>query len=723
MTVNGILKDFRRDGVVMLDNVIEQNALKTFRMQVAAELDAPSLCAESGVASPVHLSEPGSWPQGSARRVVEVVPAASGNHWQTLVAAPKLRAALDALLGVDAWELPFNTFERGKVIGRHWYCPVVFPETRGIACKEVETPSMEFEHVIRLSQLALGTAGCSLSPGLSQGDHRQFLLNSKNKCPVSRRETLFGTEWRLLRRPHATIMHMPRLEVEKLSEVLEVSNGEKFFHNSQPPSIFWEAVNRRRVRGKGWHIDVGSSFQSIWARKLVGHRDQGVILLVLLSDSMCGGGGTAFVRGSHKWIAEKIASHNPYEMRHLELNIWASTTVSDATVSGFLKPVLIDGLNDKPEGCLGKIEQVIGEAGSIILAHPWLIHAGTTNLLHVPRIMVNGMARMKNTCSIKGSRESLRDLGSTSSTQKQFVWQLEKQQAQVLEGEIYGGGDADDDDDVDGNCDTEDVVCDSKSLPFDRQCFSREQGTSCLDRREYDFGLAVQAHQQTLLPRILHMETNKLKTISCLPTASIIVPVHNSISWIHECLASVLRQSYQGPIEVSLYDDASTDGSDVAICAWAFILRGWGVSVVASGSFWEACGTALPHYKRPAEHELYGAGGIGHSKNQAVKQSFGKYLVFLDSDDIMLTRRLEAQISLVMKNPGSIVGGCWRRHPLGSTCHYEHWANGLNAQRIWLEQFREVSVQMPTWCMSRCVFETVGGFVESPPQDGEVRTF
>ena len=59
-------------------------------------------------------------------------------------------------------------------------------------------------------------------------------------------------------------------------------------------------------------------------------------MLVLLSDSMCGGGGTAFVRGSHKWIAEKIASHNPYEMRHLELNIWASTTVSDATVSGFL---------------------------------------------------------------------------------------------------------------------------------------------------------------------------------------------------------------------------------------------------------------------------------------------------------------------------------------------------------------------------------------------------
>ena len=30
-------------------------------------------------------------------------------------------------------------------------------------------------------------------------------------------------------------------------------------------------------------------------------------------------------------------------------------------------------------------------------------------------------------------------------------------------------------------------------------------------------------------------------------------------------------------------------------------------------------------------------------------------------------------------------------------------------------------MQMPTWSMSRSVFETVGGFVESPPADGEVR--
>ena len=47
-----------------------------------------------------------------------------------------------------------------------------------------------------------------------------------------------------------------------------------------------------------------------------------------------------------------------------------------------------------------------------------------------------------------------------------------------------------------------------------------------------------------------------------LPTVSIIVPVHNAVNWLDECLASVLTQrlTYRGPIQVSVYDDASTAG-------------------------------------------------------------------------------------------------------------------------------------------------------------------
>jgi hypothetical protein len=86
----------------------------------------------------------------------------------------------------------------------------------------------------------------------------------------------------------------------------------------------------------------------------------------------------------------------------------------------------------------------------------------------------------------------------------------------------------------------------------------------------------------------------------------------------------------------------------------------------------------------------------------------------------MFPTRLEKQLQLAAKNPGAILGGCWKRLPAGSTEHYESWANVLEYERLWLEQFREVTVQMPTWCMSRSVYDALGGFVESPPGDGEV---
>jgi hypothetical protein len=54
----------------------------------------------------------------------------------------------------------------------------------------------------------------------------------------------------------------------------------------------WQPVNRRRVCGKGWHIDIGPGFDLQWARTLRGHPYQGLVMIVLLSDWEPGAGGT-----------------------------------------------------------------------------------------------------------------------------------------------------------------------------------------------------------------------------------------------------------------------------------------------------------------------------------------------------------------------------------------------------------------------------------------------
>jgi len=125
----------------------------------------------------------------------------------------------------------------------------------------------------------------------------------------------------------------------------------------------------------------------------------------------------------------------------------------------------------------------------------------------------------------------------------------------------------------------------------------------------------------------------------------------------------VLVQSYRGSMQVSIYDDASDDGSDAVIRAWVPLLRARGVAVVASGSRWSHVddaaaaaddgGDATPDAK---------AGGIGHGKNRSVAQSTGELLVFLDADDIMRPGRG------VIKN--SISNGDQSMTDLQGNCSY-----------------------------------------------------
>lgn len=133
-----VSETFRRDGILVVEGVLEGAALESFRAQVSRELTRPCIPPESGTPTGVSLEQSHSWPRGSARRVIEVVPPGIGPHWDALTASldhdskpNPLVSTLNALLGEGAWELPTNQPHGGACEVRHWYCPVVFPEANG----------------------------------------------------------------------------------------------------------------------------------------------------------------------------------------------------------------------------------------------------------------------------------------------------------------------------------------------------------------------------------------------------------------------------------------------------------------------------------------------------------------------------------------------------------------------------------------------------------------
>ncbi|PWA14979.1 hypothetical protein CCH79_00014301 [Gambusia affinis] len=177
---------------------------------------------------------------------------------------------------------------------------------------------------------------------------------------------------------------------------------------------------------------------------------------------------------------------------------------------------------------------------------------------------------------------------------------------------------------------------------------------------------------------------------------SIIMPVHNASCWLEECLQAIMHQDFTGSMELSVFDDASTDDSRKVLEGWRERMEDRGISVVISGH-----GSSQP-------------GGVGFAKNKAVTQSSGRYLCFQDADDIMLPQRVRLQYETSILHPNSLIGCRVQRLPEGSTERYARWINSLTQDQLLTQAYTShgPTVVMPTWFCSRKLFMKVGLFDE-----------
>ncbi|OZI74938.1 glycosyl transferase [Bordetella genomosp. 12] len=99
---------------------------------------------------------------------------------------------------------------------------------------------------------------------------------------------------------------------------------------------------------------------------------------------------------------------------------------------------------------------------------------------------------------------------------------------------------------------------------------------------------------------------------------SVIICAHNAAAFIDKAILSIARQSYRN-IEIVAIDDGSEDNTYAHICSAAEI---------------NPRITALRIENR----------GTYAARNFALSQASGRFITFLDADDVMLPRRIEQQV-------------------------------------------------------------------------------
>lgn len=172
-----------------------------------------------------------------------------------------------------------------------------------------------------------------------------------------------------------------------------------------------------------------------------------------------------------------------------------------------------------------------------------------------------------------------------------------------------------------------------------------------------------------------------------LPLVSVVIPTYNRRELLGQAVASVLAQAYPR-LEVVIGDDGSTDGT----AEWVDSLGDRRVRLLST-----------PH-----------TGHIGRVRNLAAGEGTGELIAFLDSDDVWLPGKLEAQVA-AMRARGA--RWCYTGYELmdvdGWPLPFRSGGYKPISGRIVRELLTcEASAYIGTMVVERSLFESVGRFSE-----------
>jgi glycosyltransferase involved in cell wall biosynthesis len=168
------------------------------------------------------------------------------------------------------------------------------------------------------------------------------------------------------------------------------------------------------------------------------------------------------------------------------------------------------------------------------------------------------------------------------------------------------------------------------------------------------------------------------------PLVSVVIPTHDRLGMLRQAVASVERQTFRS-FELIVVDDASTDGT------WSWL-----------ATRPDLC--ALRHEVRQ---------GPAAARNHGAALAAGRYLAFLDSDDLFLPDKLTQQVALLEVEPS--LGLChsdeiWLRSGRELRQKEKHEKRGGHIFDHCLPLCR---ISPSAAVIRRAVFEELGGFDEA----------
>ena len=112
------------------------------------------------------------------------------------------------------------------------------------------------------------------------------------------------------------------------------------------------------------------------------------------------------------------------------------------------------------------------------------------------------------------------------------------------------------------------------------------------------------------------------------PAVSVVIPTRDRAHLICDALDSVRAQTFQD-LEIVVIDDGSEDDTAARVHQWA-----------------ATCGDRLRYL------EQWPRGGGNAARNEGIRAARGRYVAFLDSDDVWDPRKLERQMAAIGRRPG-----------------------------------------------------------------------